>query len=81
MAAKESRLQDLRELRAKAREGGGAHRVAAQHGEEKHTAERIHRLLDPGSFEEFDMLPREGEDEYLGDGVITATARSTGARW
>ena len=74
MATIEARLQELRELRARAREGGGARRVEAQHRKGKYTArERIELLLDPGSFEEFDMFvaPREGEDEYLGDGVVT----------
>ena len=74
MESIESRLQELRELRAKAREGGGQRRIAAQHEKGKNTArERINLLLDPGSFEEFDMFvaPREGEDEYLGDGVVT----------
>jgi methylmalonyl-CoA decarboxylase subunit alpha len=74
MATIESKLQELRDLRAKAREGGGEHRIAAQHKKGKYTArERINRLLDPGSFEEWDMFvaPREGEDEYLGDGVVT----------
>jgi acetyl-CoA carboxylase carboxyltransferase component len=74
MATSEARLQELQELRRRAREGGGARRVEAQHQKGKYTArERIHRLLDPGSFEELDMFvaPREGEEEYLGDGVVT----------
>ncbi|HSJ16076.1 MAG TPA: acyl-CoA carboxylase subunit beta [Longimicrobiales bacterium] len=74
MATIEARLQELHELRERARAGGGARRIEAQHEKGKYTArERINRLLDPGSFEEFDMFvaPREGEDEYLGDGVVT----------
>ena len=55
-----SMLDILRELdakRAAARAGGGAQRVAAQHAKGKLTArERLEVLLDPDSFEEWDMF-------------------------
>jgi methylmalonyl-CoA decarboxylase subunit alpha len=71
------RLLELRDLRIKARLGGGEARIEAQHRKGKHTArERIALLLDEGSFEEFDMfVSGRGEgangDDYLGDGVVT----------
>ena len=72
-------LEDLMELRAKARMGGGQKRIDALHAKGRMTArERINLLLDEGSFEEFDMFKThrctqfgmEGK-EFLGDGVIT----------
>jgi methylmalonyl-CoA decarboxylase subunit alpha len=74
----ERKLQKLMALRARARQGGGERRIDAQHAKGKYTArERLHLLLDEGSFEEFDMFvaPRNGDDidaqEFLGDGVVT----------
>src|SRR5260370_14754082 len=50
-------LDRLEEKRAAARAGGGTRRVEAQHRRGKLTArERIELLLDPGSFEEWDMF-------------------------
>jgi propionyl-CoA carboxylase beta chain len=77
-----SMLDILRELdakRAAARAGGGEQRVAAQHAKGKLTArERIEVLLDPGSFEEWDMFVEHrctdfGMDAQRvpGDGVVT----------
>ncbi|MCC6889795.1 MAG: methylmalonyl-CoA carboxyltransferase, partial [Hyphomicrobiales bacterium] len=65
--------------RAKAREGGGATRVEAQHQRGKLTArERIEVLMDKGSFEEFDMFVEHRTAEFgmaaqkiPGDGVVT----------
>lgn len=59
--------------------GGGKDRIDAQHKKGKLTArERIHFLLDEGSFEEIGMLVQHrsrnfGLDKqiYLGDGVVT----------
>lgn len=61
--------------------GGGAERIAKQHEAGKLTArERIHRLLDPGSFSELDKFVTHrsanfglGDKRYLGDGVVTGT--------
>ncbi len=53
----EERLEQLRALREQARLGGGQTRIDAQHERGKMTArERIHLLLDEGTFEEFDQL-------------------------
>jgi propionyl-CoA carboxylase beta chain len=76
-------MQDiLRELEARreaARQGGGPRRVAAQHARGKLTArERIDLLLDPGSFEEYDMFVEHrcadfgmADQRIPGDGVVT----------
>src|SRR6478672_7847930 len=72
-------LQRLDEKREAARAGGGARRVKAQHERGKLTArERLEVLLDPGSFEEWDMFVEHrshdfGIDEHKipGDGVVT----------
>ncbi|MBI1621157.1 acyl-CoA carboxylase subunit beta [Aquamicrobium zhengzhouense] len=72
-------LGQLAERRAKAWEGGGEKRIAAQHSKGKLTArERIEVLLDDGSFEEFDMYVTHravdfgmAAQQYPGDGVVT----------
>ncbi len=72
-------LDRLEEKRGAARSGGGARRVEAQHRRGKLTArERLELLLDPGSFEEWDMFVEHrshdfGIDEHKipGDGVVT----------
>jgi propionyl-CoA carboxylase beta chain len=57
MTTNEERLSGLERLREQLRLGGGQQRVDAQHAKEKLTArERIHMLLDDGSFEELDQL-------------------------
>jgi propionyl-CoA carboxylase beta chain len=57
MATNEEQLSELERLREQARLGGGQARIDAQHGRGKLTArERLHLLLDEGSFEEFDAL-------------------------
>ncbi|MEX2157861.1 MAG: acyl-CoA carboxylase subunit beta [Dehalococcoidia bacterium] len=53
----QDRLNQLETLREQARTGGGAARIEQQHGKGKLTArERIHILLDEGTFEELDQL-------------------------
>ena len=72
-------LDKLEARRAKAREGGGAARIEAQHKRGKLTArERIDLLMDKGSFEEFDMFVEHrtaefgmGAQKIPGDGVVT----------
>ncbi|MEM6847350.1 MAG: carboxyl transferase domain-containing protein, partial [Pseudomonadota bacterium] len=50
-------LLELERRRAEARAGAGETRINAQHERGKLTArERLAVLLDPGSFEEFDMF-------------------------
>ena len=56
-------LEELERRRAAARLGGGQRRVEAQHAKGKLTArERIDALLDPGSFEEYDMARVDNVD-------------------
>jgi propionyl-CoA carboxylase beta chain len=72
-------LTRLEQKRQAARAGGGARRVEAQHRRGKLTArERLETLLDPGSFEEWDMFVEHrshdfgmGEQKIPGDGVVT----------
>src|SRR5262244_793309 len=72
-------LRQLEDKRRAARLGGGERRTEAQHAKGKLTArERIDLLLDPGSFEEWDMFVEHrsfdfgmGEQRIPGDGVIT----------
>jgi len=78
--------QRLEELRAEARAGGGAERLAAQHAKGKLSArERIDLLLDQGSFEEMDAFVRHrsanfglDKQRFLGDGVVTGTGSVSG---
>jgi len=72
-------VRQLEEKRAAAELGGGQSRIDAQHKKGKLTArERIELLLDPGSFEEWDMFVEHrctdfGMDQQSvpGDGVVT----------
>ncbi len=72
-------LRALDEKRAAARLGGGKRRIEAQHARGKLTArERVELLLDPGSFEEWDMFVEHrssdfgmAEQKVPGDGVVT----------
>jgi propionyl-CoA carboxylase beta chain len=72
-------IKKLLEIRKKALLGGGEKRIAAQHKKGKLTArERIHFLLDEGSFEELGRLITHrstlfGLDNqvFYGDGVVT----------
>ncbi len=72
-------LKRLEEKRKQAKKGGGDRRVKTQHKKGKLTArERIEILLDPGSFEEWDMFVEHRSNEFNmaeqsvpGDGVVT----------
>ncbi|MBC8256432.1 MAG: acyl-CoA carboxylase subunit beta [Candidatus Marinimicrobia bacterium] len=72
-------IKKLENMRAKAREGGGAHRIQKQHDKGKLTArERLDILLDRGSFSELDMFVQHRSNDFgieenriLTDGVIT----------
>ncbi len=74
-----NKLKDLEEKNAEARLGGGKKRIESQHKKGKLTArERIHFLVDDGSFEEIGMLVTHRsfefgmeKEKYPGDGVIT----------
>lgn len=71
-------IRQLEEKRAAARLGGGQRRIDAQHAKGKLTArERIELLLDPSSFEEWDMFVEHrcsdfgmAEQTVPGDGVV-----------
>ena len=72
-------IAELEGRRAEARQGGGEKRIATQHGKGKLTArERVAILLDPGSFEEYDMFVTHRAVDFdmadtiiPGDGVVT----------
>src|SRR5580692_5249754 len=72
-------LSELEDRRAAAKLGGGQKRIDAQHKRGKLTArERLELLLDPNSFEEFDMFVEHRNTEFgaeknriPGDGVVT----------
>ncbi|MEI8134978.1 MAG: acyl-CoA carboxylase subunit beta [bacterium] len=76
----------LTKLRSEALLGGGAKRIEDQHKKGKLTArERLHLLLDEGSFEEYDMFARHRSNDFgldaqrpLGDGVVTGSGRIHG---
>src|SRR5271167_4870928 len=79
-------LDRLEEQRQAARAGGGVRRVEAQHRRGKLTArERLELLLDPRSFEEWDMFVEHrshdfgiGEQKVPGDGVVTGYGEING---
>ena len=72
-------LRQLEDKRRAARQGGGQRRIEAQHAKGKLSArERLEILLDPASFEEWDMFVEHrssdfgmGEQRIPGDGVVT----------
>jgi propionyl-CoA carboxylase beta chain len=74
-----NKIEILKDKIQKAHLGGGQARIDSQHKKGKLTArERIHFLLDEGSFEEIGMLVTHRStdfgmenEKYLGDGVIT----------
>ena len=79
MSIQKDNIQKLVERRAQARKGGGEKRIEAQHAKGKLTArERLDLLLDPGSFEEYDMFVQHRCTNFGmekshpdGDGVVT----------
>ena len=79
MSIQQKNIERLVERRASASLGGGQDRIKAQHDKGKLTArERLQKLLDAGSFEEFDMFVQHrctdfGMDaqHFDGDGVVT----------
>jgi acetyl-CoA carboxylase carboxyltransferase component len=81
-------LATLRDKRQRALEGGGAERIAAQHGKGKLTArERLAILVDEGSFQELGALATHqttdfgmAERRHPGDGVITGFGKIQGRR-
>ena len=75
----DSKIKNLEAKIAEAQLGGGEKRIASQHKKGKLTArERIHFLMDEGSFEEIGMLVTHRSTDFgldkqkiLGDGVVT----------
>lgn len=73
------KIKDLENRLQEAQKGGGEKRIEAQHKKGKLTArERIHFLLDEGSFEEIGALVTHrstlfglDKQKFLGDGVVT----------
>ena len=73
------KIQQLDQKIREAKLGGGEKRIESQHKKGKMTArERVHFLMDEGSFEEIGMLVTHRssdfgleKEKYLGDGVIT----------
>lgn len=74
-----NKIEKLLELREKSKLGGGEDKINNQHSKGKLIAlERIHLILDEGSFNEIDMFVKHRshdfgleKQQYLGDGVIT----------
>ena len=84
----EEKRQLLIDKRKLANLGGGEERIKKQHQAGKYSArERIEKLVDPGSFIEFDRFVIHkcvqfgmANSKYLGDGVITGFATIDGQR-
>ena len=83
---KAHRIEQLRKMSAEAEAGGGAERREKEHKAGKLSArERIHLLLDEGTFEELDKFVRHrcvdfGSEEMrpTGDGFVTGFGRIEG---
>ena len=79
-------IDELDKRRAHAKLGGGQARIDAQHRKGRLTArERLQVLLDPGSFEEYDMFVEHNCAEFgmehqkvPGDGVVTGSGTING---
>jgi acetyl-CoA/propionyl-CoA carboxylase carboxyl transferase subunit len=82
----EDRIEELKEMRAEARLGGGEDRIQSQHDRGKMTArERIDYFLDDGTFNEFDQFRTHRNHKFgmeerkvLGDGVVTGYGEVNG---
>lgn len=80
------KIKELEDKIAEAHLGGGEERIKSQHKKGKLTArERIHFLLDEGSFEEIGMFVTHRSQEFglekqkfLGDGVVTGYGTISG---
>jgi len=75
----ERKLLDLANRKEKGKLGGGVKRIETQHNKGKYTArERLEKILDEGSFEEFDLFVTHRctdfgmkKNQPLTDGVVT----------
>jgi acetyl-CoA carboxylase carboxyltransferase component len=83
-----TQLKALREMRARSLEGGGTRRIEQQHARGRLTArERLHALLDDGSFQELGALATHdvrdfglADQRFPGDGVVTGFGKVNGRR-
>ena len=86
MSKQLDKIKQLIENREKARLGGGEKAIQKQHERGKYTArERIDMLLDPGSFEEYDMFKEHRchnfgmeKKQFPGDGVVAGSGTIDG---
>ena len=86
MKTTRDKLEELRRLKEQALLGGGEERIKTQHKKGKLTArERVDLLLDPGTFQELDMLATHRTSDFgladqkvLGDGVVTGYGKIDG---
>ena len=84
----EDKIEELREMREEALQGGGEERIEAQHDKGKMTArERIDYFLDDDTFNEFDQLRTHRshnfgmeEKQVKGDGVVTGYGEVNGRK-
>src|ERR1700686_238399 len=85
-ATMEARTAELREKRAKIKEGGGKRRIQKQHEAGKLTArERIDKLVDHGSFQEIGLFAKHratyfgmSDKDLPADGVVTGCGTMDG---
>ena len=86
LPSNKDKVELLKKKDAEALLGGGGKRIEAQHNKGKLTArERIHMLLDEGSFQEIDKFVMHrakdfglDKEHYLGDGVVTGYGEING---
>ncbi|MBT3983525.1 MAG: acyl-CoA carboxylase subunit beta [Bacteriovoracaceae bacterium] len=84
----ETKREFLRKMVSESELGGGEARIKKQHDQGKYSArERIDRLIDPGSFIEFDKFVKHKcnqfgieKTRFLGDGVVTGVGEINGSR-
>ena len=82
----QDKIKALEDKIESAKLGGGEKRIEAQHAKNKLTArERVHFLMDEGSFEEIGMFVTHRSTNFgleknkpLGDGVITGYGNING---
>ena len=88
LEGRETLLDALRENRRKIEEGGGKERIETQHSKGKLPArERVHQLLDEGTFQEVDAYMTHRHADFgmdkshpLGDGVVVGFGKIDGRR-
>jgi propionyl-CoA carboxylase beta chain len=86
LPSNKEKIELLKKKNAESLQGGGENRIAAQHKKGKLTArERIHLLIDEGTFQEIDKFVMHrakdfglDKEYYLGDGVVTGFGEING---